>query len=131
MIMNRYGGTYQPLRRWFEEFQSRHPEAHVSCAARGEVEQEMLFLKKATRAHFGQSAHNYAAALDLFELSGNDSDIYERRWFEEVLGPAVPEWITWYGRPGSSFFELPHIEVRAWKDLVASGQLKLVKGLAA
>jgi hypothetical protein len=130
MIMNRYSGTTLELRHWFESFQSRHPEAHVSCAARDEIEQEELFRRKASRAHFGQSAHNFGAALDIFEMSGNNNDIYERYWFLDVLKPELPEWIIWYGEAGAEFPELPHIELRGWRDMVASGQLKLVKGAA-
>jgi hypothetical protein len=131
MIMDRYNGVHPPLRKWFEAFQEKHPEAHISCGARGQVEQEMLFQKKATRAHFGQSSHNYGAALDLFEISAGSSDIYSKAWFEAILAPNLPDWIEWYGRPGASFYELPHIEVKQWKDLVAQGILKIVKGIAA
>jgi hypothetical protein len=128
-IMNRYDGLYGPLRSWFTDLQARHPEAHVACAGRGEIDQESLFKKKATRARFGKSAHNYNAALDLFENGGLDlSDIYELEWFTRVIAPAIPPWMEWYGKPGSSFFELPHVEVKNWRVLAEQKRLHLVRG---
>lgn len=124
-IFDRYPGFYAPLKSWFELLQSQHPEAHISCAGRGQMDQEALFQKKATRARWKQSAHNYNCAIDLFELGGkNKSDLYEKAWFDSVVKPAVLRSqetcgvdLTWYGMPGSSFFELPHIEVKGWSSL--------------
>jgi hypothetical protein len=130
LILDRNGGTYQALREWFEAFQQKHPEGHVSCGARGQVEQESLFLKNASKAHFGQSAHNYAAALDIFENSGKLDDIYEKQWFETVLKPELPAWLNWYGEKGAAFYELPHVEVREWRQLAEMGTLKIVRGIA-
>jgi hypothetical protein len=127
-IIDRYPGFHAGLRAWFEELQAKNPEAHVACAGRGQDDQEMLFHRKATRAHFGQSAHNYNAALDLFEMGGETvKDIYEIKWFKRVIGPNVPEWMEWYGKPGSKFWELPHVEVRDWKVAAKNGELKLVE----
>lgn len=126
-IFDRYEGFHSGLRRWFEDFQSEHPEAHISCAGRGQQEQEADVLRKASRAHFGQSAHNFNAAIDVFELQGDIANIYEASWFTKILAPEIPSWLNWYGKPRSAFFELPHVEVRIWKDLVQNGDLKLVE----
>lgn len=126
-IFDRYPGFYEPLRAWFEAFQMSHPEAHISCAGRGYEEQEALFQRRASRAHYGQSAHNYGAAIDVWENTGNASDIYEKTWFREVLKPRLTDWLNWYGEPGSSFYELPHIEVRNWKAMAKRKTLKLVE----
>lgn len=127
LIFDRYPGFYEPLREWFEFFQSEHPEGHVSCAGRGQIDQEALFEKNATRAHFGESAHNYNAAIDIFEMGGQDSkDIYEINWFYDVLAASLPDFVSWYGSIGSRFFEMPHIEVKNWKVLLEEGKLNLV-----
>ncbi len=126
-IILRYPGFHEGLRNWFLDFQYMHPEAHISCAGRGKDDQEALFQRKASRAHYGESAHNYNAALDLFENTGKTSEIYETEWFHRILALALPDWVTWYGRPGSKFYELPHIEVAAWKELKEKGDLRLVE----
>jgi hypothetical protein len=115
------------LRSWFESLQANYPSAHISCAGRGEKEQEEAYDNRRSRAHYGQSAHNYNAALDLFEMSGDKENIYERKWFNSVVAPNLHPTLNWYGSPGSSFFELPHVEVKAWKSLVKNKDLKLVE----
>lgn len=126
-IFDRYTDFYEPLRAWFEDFQSEHPEAHISCAGRGYEDQEYFFSIKTTKARYGQSSHNYNAAIDIFEMSVDFTDIYEISWFKNVLAPAIPDWLKWYGEPGSSFYELPHVEVRNWRELVHEGVLTLVE----
>lgn len=126
-ILFRFPGLHGDLLCWFAQLQVEHPSAHVSCAGRGEDEQESLFLRKASKAHWKQSAHNWNAALDIFEISGNAQDIYERAWFDKVLAPSLKPWMTWYGAPGSQFHELPHVQVKDWKLLAESGKLKLVE----
>ena len=126
-IMDRYPNFNAELRTWFKAFQKSHPEAHCSCAGRGEMDQEAAFIRKTSRAHWKQSSHNYNCALDLFEMSaGYPGDIYAREWFDKVLAPEVPEWIDWYGKPHAPFPELPHIEVKEWRQLLADGRLTLV-----
>lgn len=123
-IITKYYGFNRQLWDWFISFQRNHPEFHTSCAGRGEQEQEELFLRKATRAHWKQSAHNYGCALDLF-VNKKDVDLYDKETFETVLKPEIPNWITWYGMPGSSFYELPHIELKKWRDLIGTPMIKL------
>src|SRR6266850_2662917 len=124
-IINRYPGFNEALMRWFFSLQKKHPEAHISCAGRGEQDQEALFLKQATRAHWTHSAHNYNAALDLFDMTGTKDGIYSRVWFRDIMSPCLEPWIEWYGAPNAQFYELPHIQLRDWKDQVSSGYLKL------
>jgi hypothetical protein len=126
-IFDRYPNFYVPLRKWFKDFQKLHPEAHISCAGRGRQDQEEAFIRKASRAHYGQSSHNVNAAIDIFELQGNPKDIYERSWFDKVLAPALLPELVWYGAPNAPFKELPHVEVRSWKELRMRGILKLVE----
>lgn len=125
-ILNRYAGFETTLRAWFEDLQAKLPEAHISCAGRGKQDQEMLFQRRASKARFGESAHNYNAAIDIFENQGKPLDIYEVKWFKQVLAPHIPPWVKWYGEPGSRFWELPHVELRDWRELSKQGILRLI-----
>jgi hypothetical protein len=126
-ILDRYSGFNEDLREWFEDFQEEYPEAHVSCAGRGRDEQEAAFKSGASRAHFGESAHNWNCAMDLFALIPQANTIYPREWFNNILAPALPDWIEWYGSKGAEFFELPHIEVKGWRELRKQMKVHLVE----
>lgn len=127
-ILDRYPDFNGDLRAWFEMFQLQNPEAHTSEAGRGRDAQEALYQRRASRAQWGESAHNYNAALDLFEQGGKShKDIYERDWFDRKLQPALPPWIKWYGEPGSKFYELPHVELKDWRAMAERGELQLVE----
>lgn len=124
-IFDRYPGFHPNLRAWFENLQKYHPEAHISCAGRGRQDQEDLFVKKATRAHYEKSAHNWNAAIDIFH---NDTmQIYDYGWYDQVMKPLLPSWSSWYGVPEASFHELPHVEVADWSSFAHQGVLKLVE----
>lgn len=90
------------------------------------MDQEEMVIKGASRAHYGQSAHNYNAAIDIFETA-TMGNIYSREWFRDVLAPNIPDWIEWYGRHDAVFFELPHLQLKDWKDRIAKGALALVE----
>lgn len=126
-IFNKFPNFHLGLQVWFEQFQALHPEAHISEAGRDSNTQQILRSKGASKANFGQSAHNWNAAIDIFELSGDMKDIYEPAWYNKLFPSNIPDWLKWYGEPGSQFFELPHVEVRNWKVLVEQGSLQLVK----
>lgn len=128
-IIDLYEDFDEALRLWFKYFQSRHPEAHCSCAGRGKAMQEayVASAKGLSKAHYGRSAHNYNAALDIFVMLKDNPNIYEPKWFTEVLKPNLESWMTWYGEPDSDFFELPHVELKDWVELVNEGHLQLVE----
>lgn len=130
LIFDAYPGFYAPLRAWFKGFQAQNPESHISCAGRGKEAQEKCFVAKTSKAHWKESSHNYNCALDLFEnIPGDPKGIYDSEWFMSKVKPEMdlhPE-LNWYGRPDAEFKEVPHVEWRAWKILLASGQLKLVE----
>lgn len=127
IIIDTYPDFNPELREWFEELQFDHNEAHTSCAGRGRVDQESLFERGATRAHFGESAHNYNAALDLFAIISGENTIYPVAWFNNILSPKIPDWIEWYGRRGSRFYELPHVQLKNWKQMKKDGLLLIVE----
>ncbi len=127
-IMDRYPGLHADLRSWFLALQKRVPTAHVSCAGRGKADQEAALKAGASRAHWGGSAHNWNCALDVFELGGADpKNLYELPWYTENLKPAITSALEWYGAPGAKFPELPHVELKGWRDLAKNGKLKLVE----
>lgn len=126
-IFNRYPEFNVELRRWFKEFQQKHPEAHISCAGRGKADQDALHNSGRTKALFGQSAHNYNAAIDIFCVLEHSDSIYDLHWFRSILAPEVPEWLNWYGKKDAVFYELPHIELTEWNDLAHKHILKLVE----
>jgi hypothetical protein len=124
-LFDKYPGFHQGLREWFKKLQKKCPEAHISCAGRGKEDQENAVKWGASRAHYGQSAHNYNAALDIFRLLNGQTD-YNKDWFRNVISGAVIRHntdqgrmfeIDWYGLPGASFKELPHCEVENWQAL--------------
>lgn len=117
------------LRSWFIMFQAKHPEAHISCAGRGAADQMAALAAKASRAKFGESAHNYNCAIDLFVMDHKNypNNIYPKKWFETVLAPEIPYFLNWYGDKGSKFYELPHVEVRDWRGLRSQGLAQLVE----
>jgi hypothetical protein len=142
LIFDTFPSFYLPLRTWFKRFQRSTPEVHISCAGRGEKAQEDAFVKKLSRAHWKESDHNYNAAVDTFVNRPGDMNpcecgckklkhecIYPKDWYEHVLGPEMtrnPQ-LDWLGRPHSPFPELPHVGTTGWKELVKSGELKLVE----
>lgn len=124
-IFNRYEDFYLPLEDWFFALQKEHPEFHISCAGRGRADQEAMKMRKASRASYGESAHNYNAAIDLFlNVKG---DIFNERTFKEQMAPKLLPWLEWYGKPDAVFRELPHVELKDWRGLVRHGALKLVE----
>lgn len=125
-IMDKYPNMNKQLRSWFTLFQAKHKEAHVSCAGRGYSDQEAAKAAGASKASYGKSAHNYNCAIDVFVLLPN-KDLYDKKWFTEVLAPEVPYFLKWYGEPGCSFPELPHLEVREWRGLLVQGLCALVE----
>ena len=124
-IMQTYPGFHEGLWTWFTEIQSHFPEAHVSCCGRGQVDQEAAFKWGKSRAHWGQSSHNYNLALDIFRLKNGVAN-YDKVWYNQVIMSAVcnhnasPDKtfsIEWYGMPHAAYYELPHCEVGGWKNL--------------
>lgn len=119
-IFDRFPGFHLELRAWFIALQAVNKDAHISCAGRGRAEQEDCFTRGASKAHYGQSSHNYNAAIDIFRLTQAGGASWDKPWFEVVIGPAVHAatiQLKWYGEPGATFYELPHVEIAAWRSL--------------
>lgn len=125
-IINRYPNFFDPLRIWFQALQFHTPEIHVSSAGRGKIDQEALFSRGATRAHYGESAHNWNIALDLFFQINGEYNL-DRINFEKSVVPSLNDNLVWYGDPKAVFKELPHVEWAGWNDMAHRGLLNLVE----
>lgn len=125
-IINRYPLFNSSLLMWFQVFQAKYHEAHVSCAGRGKQAQEDAYNHGFSRSKWGFSAHNFNVALDLW-VNKDGLNIYDKTWFDTILAPEIPSFINWYGRPGSSFYELPHIEIKDWRKMLANKEIELVE----
>lgn len=123
-IKNRYPGFHEGLWNWFVELQKANPDAHVSCCGRGKADQEHFFSIGTSFAHYGQSAHNYNLALDLFRLTQTGAD-YGAPWFNSVVKTAVDQHnngasdfkITWPLQRHGKVMELPHCELLGWDNI--------------
>lgn len=134
-ILGKFPGFHKGLEDWFKALQKKVPDAHVSCGGRGKADQEDAFKKGTSKAHYGKSAHNFNLALDIFRLTMAGAE-WPKEWFRDKVGTEVfkhnasPEKkfdLEWYGKPGSKFYELPHLEVDDWREMAARGEAKLVE----
>lgn len=124
-LFDKYVGFHPHLRKWFKMIQMIERSAHISCAGRGKEDQEAYFNKGTSRAHYGESAHNYNVAIDVF-FQENGQASYNTLLFARHIAPYIEIHnmyeqygfkLEWYGKPTSSFFELPHIEVKGWRKM--------------
>lgn len=125
-IFNLYPNFNDELKTWFKAIQIENPEAHISCAGRGKVDQEVCFQRGASKAHYGQSAHNFNLAIDIFQLKDGQA-AWDQAWFDSVVKPNLYGALSWFGAPNAVFRELPHVEISNWKDLVQNGSVGLVE----
>lgn len=123
-IIERYPGFHQGLLKWFQNLQSNMKTVHVSCAGRGQMDQEACFIRGASDAHWTKSAHNWNCALDLFH--NEKGNLYPATMFKEIE-LFVTDWIEWYGAKGEKYLEQPHYQVSGWHDLADKNLIKLVE----
>ena len=135
-LFNAFPNFCQPLKDWFLKTQAKVKDCHISQAGRGKVDQEADFTAGKSKAHYGQSSHNYNAAVDIFQLTADGKAAWPELWFRDKVGTAVysnncdPEkklTLNWYGAPHSPFRELPHIEWADWNSAAHHGDLPLVE----
>lgn len=103
----------------------------VICGYRGRQEQEEAFRKGTSKAHFGQSAHNYnpAVAVDLIPYPFKDADWDDLEKFKELArhilaaADAVGVPVRWGGDwnmngkiSDERFLDTPHFELHPWRD---------------
>lgn len=104
----------------------------VLDAQRNKADQEKAFALGHSRAHFGQSAHNWtpALALDVVPFAAGKAidwsntarfkafAAYVKRKANDM---GVP--VTW-GGDWKSIKDMPHWEIPTWRDLVAAKKVK-------
>lgn len=104
------------LLNFYKQFRKDRPDAHISCCYRGKDEQEVAFNTGHSKAHFGQSAHNYGLAIDVFRITQAGGAEFDAVWYKNFLQPAcIAAGFTWGGN--FSFRDLPHVECSNWKEL--------------
>lgn len=114
-------GIHSALRKWFTLLQEAQPDVHLCYVGRGQDEQEKMFLAGATRAHFGQSPHNFtpALAVDMFRLvvepGKPDQASFNIEWYREIA-KKLPAGIAWGGN-FRHFVDSPHFEIAGWQDI--------------
>lgn len=126
-IFNRYPRFNEELKNWFLAIRVEHPEAHISCAGRGMMDQENVYQMNLSRARWGHSAHNWNAAIDIFQLTADFAANYRKAWFDKVIFPNLYGALKWYGDAKATFHELPHVELSKWRELKEMGKLSLVE----
>jgi hypothetical protein len=125
-IINKYPSFNEDLRKWFLALQALRPEAHTSCAGRGKDDQEAYFKQGTSRAHWGQSAHNYNLAIDVFKLSQAGAE-WPINWYQTVVVPSAEAAGLESASKWTTFREWPHFQVKNWKSVVTAGKAKLVE----
>lgn len=105
------GITNPALIAFYQSFRTANPDGHVSCGLRGEAEQEADYDAGTSRAHFGQSAHNFGLALDWFRLTLAGGANFDSQWFKLTLAPAAQIAGLVWGGHFTTIRDLPHVEV--------------------
>ncbi len=117
------------LKSLFAHVQKDYPNLKFQIleSRRGEKDQEKAFAAGNSKAHFGQSPHNYtpAVALDITPLPLDWNDI---KAFKALSVPilatakklSIP--ISW-GGSWKSFKDYPHYELTPWRDYAAKSKL--------
>lgn len=120
-------GTDQRLIDWFTEFQKVNKDAHVAWGIRNEKDQNDAYKRGTSKAKYGESPHNFepAQAIDLFRITQTGAE-WGAPWFNGTVGPAVAKEkdLAW-GGSWARFKDLPHIEIKDWKERVKTGIAKL------
>lgn len=111
--------AHQHLQRLFNEV-IKHRDCKVLCGHRGKEDQEKAFVERKTKAHYGQSNHNYfpSLAIDVMPWYPTEphirwGELNELREFANfvqgvAVGMDIP--IKWGGE-FAKFFDGPHYEL--------------------
>lgn len=124
-ILNKYPKFDEDLLEWFKSTQKTTPNFHAAEGGRGREAQETDFTHGASKAHYGESAHNFNAALDGFFIVKGKYNLDEELFRQVAIG--LPSFIEWYGAVGAKFYERPHFEKCGWRELADAGLISLVE----
>lgn len=108
------------------------PPFAVLDAQRGRVAQEKAFALGNSKAHFGQSAHNFAPAVALdvvpYPIDWNNLDRFRKlAAFVQAKARSLNIDITW-GGDWPKLKDMPHYELSDWRTLVAAHKVKPFEG---
>jgi hypothetical protein len=109
----------EPLQQWFYSERTENFSLHATTGYRGQKQQEASFQEGRSKAHFGESPHNYfpSRAVDLvFIVKGKN--VWTPAEYEPVAkrAPANIEW----GGYWKDFKDIPHFQERDWKEMVTN-----------
>lgn len=117
------------LQKLINQFVLDYPNfpIQVNDARRGRAEQEKAFAHGNSRAHFGQSAHNYtpAIALDIYPLPVNFNKLQPFRDMGikvKVTAKKLGIPIAW-GGDWKSIKDFPHFELTPWTSYAKKAKL--------
>lgn len=126
-ILNKYGEPPERIKEFFEDVVSRHKDAHIAFAGRGMNDQELFFQQGTSKAHWGESPHNYNLAIDLFRLTFNRAE-WLHTWYEQIWEESKEEFKDFaWGGDWNKFKDFPHYELKDWKDMVKNKEATLVE----
>lgn len=118
----RLAGAHPLLRQLFEAcaVDPKCPDFQILDSQRGRAAQEKAFKEGHSRAHFGDSAHNWSpsVALDVtpFPLDWNDFDSFRVLGkFVMAKAEAMKIPIEW-GAMWPKLKDFPHYELRPWRE---------------
>lgn len=107
------------LQRWFYSERTKNFSLHASTGYRGQKEQETSFQTHKSKAHFGESPHNYSPsrAVDIvFIVKGRN--VWTPAEYES-MAKRLPANIEWGGN-WQDFKDIPHFQEREWKTMVTN-----------
>lgn len=125
-ILHRYPNPHPHLVKWVAAFRGANNDAHISACGRGKEDQERDFAKGVSRAHWGQSPHNYNAAVDWFRITQAGGAAFDRPWFQAKFATLNDPQLLW-GGSFTSFPDFPHVEIQGWRIAAQDGSLSLVE----
>lgn len=108
------------LASYASDILARFPDCHISCAFRGEAEQNQAFKNGKSRLKWPNSKHNVmkdglpcSEAIDLFQLSDLGTAIFNRDYYKTIFNfikeNQLP--IAWGGL-WVTFKDNPHFELK-------------------
>lgn len=121
----RLAGAHTLLRQLFEAcaLDPKCPHFQVLDSQRGRAAQEKAFSEGHSRAHFGQSAHNWtpSVALDVtpIPLDWNDFDSFRKlAAFVKAKAATMNVPLQW-GGDWPKLKDMPHYELSPWREWAA------------
>lgn len=123
--------AHPELQRLFAEV-IKEIDCKVLDATRGKAAQELAFNKGNSKAHFGESPHNYvpAIALDVVPWPLDWDDLKSFRALGKVVKAKAVELdipISW-GGDWKSFKDYPHYELSPWRTWAKKSKLVVGDG---